>query len=80
MIFAPVALIIGLFFTFKGQIFAVFRRLGCIVATFTPVGAVLRGIFTGAWNLIVGVWERLSGWSGSIWGGKNGVFSVAAAG
>ncbi len=64
-IFAPAALIIGLFFTFKGQIFAVFA-VWIIVAITTPVVQFFGGIFTGAWNLIVGVWGAAVGWSGSI--------------
>lgn len=79
VIFAPVALIIGLFFTFKDQIFAVFQAVwDFIVATFTPVVQFFGGIFTGAWNLIVGVWGAAVGWFGSIWGGIVGVFSVVA--
>ena len=79
VIFAPVALIIGLFFTFKDQIFAVFQAVwDFIVATFTPVVQFFGGIFTGAWNLIAGVWGAAVGWFGSIWGGIVGVFSVVA--
>lgn len=79
VIFAPVALIIGLFFTFKDQIFAVFQAVwDFIVATFTPVAQFFGGIFTGAWNLIVGVWGAAVGWFGSIWGGIVGVFSAVA--
>lgn len=79
VIFAPVALIIGLFFTFKDQIFAVFQAVwDFIVATFTPVVQFFGGIFTGAWNLIAGVWGAAIGWFGSIWGGIVGVFSVVA--
>ncbi len=59
VIFAPVALIIGLFFTFAVNICRVPSRLGFHVATFTPVVQFFGGIFAGAWNLIVGVWERL---------------------
>lgn len=79
VIFAPVSLIIGLFFTFKDQIFAVFQAVwDFIVATFTPVVQFFGGIFTGAWNLIAGVWGAAVGWFGSIWGGIVGVFSVVA--
>ena len=79
VIFAPVALIIGLFFMFKDQIFAVFQAVwDFIVATFTPVVQFFGGIFTGAWNLIAGVWGAAIGWFGSIWGGIVGVFSVVA--
>lgn len=79
VIFAPVALIIGLFFTFKDQIFAVFQAVwDFIVATFTPVVQFFGGIFTGAWNLIVGAWGAAVGWFGSIWGGIVGVFSAVA--
>lgn len=79
VIFAPVALIIGLFFTFKDQIFAVFQAVwDFIVATFTPVVQFFGGIFTGAWNLIAGVWGAAVGWFGSIWGGIVGVFSAVA--
>ncbi len=55
----------------------VFQSSGISISTFTPNSAVLRRIFTGAWNLIVGVWGA-AGWFGSTWGGIVGVFSVVA--
>ncbi len=48
------------------------------MATFTPVVRFFGGIFTGAWNLIVGVWERLSGVPVAYGAGMVGVFSVVA--
>ncbi len=56
----------GLFFTFKGQIFACSKpSMGFHRSDVHPSGAVLRQAVTGAWNLIiiVGVWGRLSGGS-----------------
>ncbi len=48
------ALIIGLFFTFKESNIAVFKPSDFIVATFTPVacvGAILQRNIFSAWNL-----------------------------
>ncbi len=73
------ALIIDLFFTFRVKYLPCSRSVwDFIVATRCPSGAFFGGIFTGAWNLIVGVTGRLSG--GSVAYGANivGVFSVVA--
>lgn len=79
ILFFPVSFIIGLFFTFKSQIFAIFQAVAdFIVAAFTPIVQFFGGVFSGAWNLIVGVWGAAIGWFGSIWNGIVGIFGVAA--
>lgn len=79
VIFAPISLVIGLFFMFKDQIFAVFQAVwNFIVAVFTPIVQFFGGVFSGAWNIIVSVWNTAIGWFGGVWNGIVGVFAGVA--
>lgn len=79
VIFAPISLVIGLFFMFKDQIFAVFQAVwNFIVAVFTPIVQFFGGVFSGAWNIIVSVWNTVIGWFGGVWNGIVGVFAGVA--
>jgi hypothetical protein len=79
VIFAPISLVIGLFFMFKDQIFAVFQAVwNFIVAVFTPIVQFFGGVFSGAWNIIVSVWDAAVGWFGGVWNGIVGVFAGVA--
>ena len=79
VIFAPISLVIGLFFMFKDQIFAVFQAVwNFIVAVFTPIVQFFGGVFSGAWNIIVSVWNAAAGWFGGVWNGIVGVFAGVA--
>lgn len=79
VIFAPISLVIGLFFMFKDQIFAVFQAVwNFIVAVFTPIVQFFGGVFSGAWNIIVSVWNTAVGWFGGVWNGIVGVFAGVA--
>ena len=76
VIFAPISLVIGLFFMFKDQIFAVFQAVwNFIVAVFTPIVQFFGGVFSDAWNIIVSVWDAAVGWFGGVWNGIVGVFA-----
>lgn len=79
VIFAPISLVIGLFFMFKDQIFAVFQAVwNFIVTVFTPIVQFFGGVFSGAWNIIVSVWNTAIGWFGGVWNGIVGVFAGVA--
>lgn len=79
VIFAPISLVIGLFFIFKDQIFAVFQAVwNFIVAVFTPIVQFFGSVFSGAWNIIVSVWNTAIGWFGGVWNGIVGVFAGVA--
>ena len=79
VIFAPISLVIGLFFMFKDQIFAVFQAVwNFIVAVFTPIVQFFGNVFSGAWNIIVSVWNAVVGWFGGVWNGIVGVFAGVA--
>lgn len=79
VIFAPISLVIGLFFMFKDQIFAVFQAVwNFIVAVFTPIVQFFGGVFSSAWNIIVSVWNTVIGWFGGVWNGIVGVFAGVA--
>lgn len=79
VIFAPISLVIGLFFMFKDQIFAVFQAVwNFIVAVFTPIVQFFGSVFSGAWNIIVSVWNTAVGWFGGVWDGIVGVFAGVA--
>ena len=79
VIFAPISLVIGLFFMFKDQIFAVFQAVwNFIVAVFTPIVQFFGSVFSGAWNIIVSVWNTAVGWFGGVWNGIVGVFAGVA--
>jgi TMP repeat-containing protein len=79
VIFAPISLVIGLFFMFKDQIFAVFQAVwNFIVAVFTPIVQFFGSVFSGAWNIIVSVWNTAIGWFGGVWNGIVGVFAGVA--
>lgn len=79
VIFAPISLVIGLFFMFKDQIFAVFQAVwNFIVAVFTPIVQFFGGVFSGAWNIIVSVWNTAVGWFGGVWNGIVSVFAGVA--
>lgn len=79
VIFAPISLVIGLFFMFKDQIFAVFQAVwNFIVAVFTPIVQFFGGVFSGAWNIIVSVWDAAVGWFGGVWNGIVGMFAGVA--
>lgn len=90
IIFWPVALIIGLFFKFKDQIFAVFNAVrdfivgvftaiwDGIVAIFTPVVSWFAGVFSAAWAGITAVWGAVTGWFGGVWQGIVGIFNGVA--
>ena len=79
VIFAPISIVIGLFFMFKDQIFAVFQAVwNFIVAVFTPIVQFFGSVFSGAWNIIVSVWNTAVGWFGGVWNGIVGVFAGVA--
>lgn len=79
VIFAPISLVIGLFFMFKDQIFAVFQAVwNFIVAVFTPIVQFFGSVFSGAWNIVVSVWSTVVGWFGGVWNGIVGVFAGVA--
>lgn len=79
VIFAPISIVIGLFFMFKDQIFAVFQAVwNFIVAVFTPIVQFFGSVFSGAWNIIVSVWNAAVGWFGGVWNGIVGVFAGVA--
>nr|DAT13498.1 MAG TPA: tail tape measure [Caudoviricetes sp.] len=79
VIFAPISLVIGLFFMFKDQIFVVFQAVwNFIVAVFTPIVQFFGSVFSGAWNIIVSVWNTAIGWFGGVWNGIVGVFAGVA--
>lgn len=80
VMFLPISLIVGLFFKFKDQIFAVFQAIwDFIVMIFTPVVEFFGALFQGAIDLIVGIWNTLVGFFQGVWNGIVGVFSVVGS-
>lgn len=77
VIFWPFSLALGLIFTFKDQISAVFRAIwNVIVAIFTPIG----NWFGRRWNDIKNVFSGVAGWFRSVFSGAwNGIKSIFGA-
>lgn len=90
IILFPISLVIGFFFTFKDQIFAVFQVIwqfisgvfvgiyNTIVAIITPVIGFISGVFKGAWNMVIAVWNGVTGFFGGVWNGIVNIFSGVA--
>ena len=47
-------------------------------AVFTPIVQFFGSVFSGAWNIIVSVWNTAVGWFGGVWNGIVGVFAGVA--
>lgn len=79
VIFWPISLLVGLFFTFKDQIIGFFQAAwNGIVAIFTPVVQFFGAIFQSAWNGIMAIWNGVVWYYTTIWNGIKAVFGVVA--
>lgn len=78
IVFFPISILVGLFFMFKDQIFAIFSAIGefiCnafsfAVSIITTVWGVVVAFFSNIWNGIISVFSTVVNWFG-------GVFSAA---
>ena len=79
VIFWPISLLVGLFFTFKDQIIGFFQAAwNGIAAIFTPVVQFFGAIFQAAWNGIMAIWNGVVWYYTTIWNGIKAVFGVVA--
>lgn len=79
VIFWPISLLVGLFFTFKDQIIGFFQAAwDGIAAIFTPVVQFFGAIFQSAWNGIMAIWNGVVWYYTTIWNGIKAVFGVVA--
>ena len=66
IIFFPISILVGLFFMFKDQIFAVF----------SAIGRFISDVFAYAWSAISAVWGVVVGFFASVWNGIVAIFSA----
>lgn len=79
IIFWPISILVGLFFTFKDQIIGFFQSAwNGIVAIFTPVAQFFGAIFQSAWNGIMAIWNGVVWYYTTIWNGIKAVFGVVS--
>ena len=70
IVFWPISLVIGLFFTFKAQIFAVFQAIrDFIVAVFTPIGEFFTAVVSDVTAAFVAIGQFIIGVFQAAWDG-----------
>ncbi len=79
IIFWPISLLVGLFFTFKDQILGFLQGIwNGIVAIFTPVVQFFSAIFQAAWIGITVIWNVVVAYYSAVWNGIVAIFSAVA--